>query len=155
MIYLDMIYEVIEKLAQKYDIEFHIISNEKPKVSKDFIVYKTWNKATEIEDLMCFDIGIMPLFDTEWERGKCGFKALQYMSLGIPAVVSPVGVNTEIIENNKNGLFATKKLEWAKQLSILIESPTYRQQLGQAGRKTIEKRYSVLSQQKAYLNLFS
>ena len=154
MVYLDMVYEVIEKLAQKYNIEFHIISNEKPKVNKNFIVYKTWNKATEIEDLMQFDIGIMPLFDTEWEQGKCGFKALQYMSLSIPAIVSPVGVNTEIVENNKNGLFATTSSDWFKKLSILIESAAYRQQLGKEGRKTIEKHYSVISQQKTYLALF-
>ncbi|MGB1206775.1 MAG: glycosyltransferase family 4 protein [Chitinophagales bacterium] len=155
MIYLDIVYEIMEELAKKYPIEFHIISNKKPKINKDFIVYKNWNKETEIADLMCFDIGIMPLFDTEWEQGKCGFKALQYMALGIPALVSPVGVNTEIIENNKNGLFATQASEWLEKLSILIESPTYRQQLGKSGRKTIEKRYSVVSQQKAYLKLFS
>ena len=155
MIYLDMVYDVVKELAQKYAIEFHIISNEAPKIDENLIIYKAWNKQTEIDDLMCFDIGIMPLFDTEWEEGKCGFKALQYMSLGIPAVVSPVGVNKEIVENNKNGLFATTKQEWFEKLSILIESATYRQKLGQAGRKTIEKKYSVSSQQKTYLKLFS
>ena len=75
----------------------------------DFIEFRKWNSDTEIEDLLQMDIGIMPLEDDQWAKGKCGFKALQYLSLGIPAVISPVGVNEKIIEKSAAGITADKQ----------------------------------------------
>ena len=85
----------------------------------------------------------MPLPDEEWTRGKCGLKALQYMALGVPAVVSPVGVNTEIVSEGTNGLLAGDDTEWVDKLSTLIERPELRKRLGAEARKTVEKRYSA------------
>ncbi|HXC04295.1 MAG TPA: glycosyltransferase family 4 protein [Bacteroidia bacterium] len=110
-----------------------------------------WKAETEVEDLSGIDIGIMPLPDDEWAKGKCGLKGLSYMSLGIPTVMSPVGVNTEIIHDGVNGFLAGTTGEWVQKLSLLIESPTLRKNLGQAGRQTVEDQYSVESQKNNYL----
>jgi glycosyltransferase involved in cell wall biosynthesis len=113
-----------------------------------------WRSATEVEDLRRLDIGIMPLPDDEWTRGKCGAKGLQYMALKIPTVMSPVGVNTEIITHGQNGMLASTPQEWIDVLSQLIESAELRRRLGAAGRETVVARYSVLSQRDVYLAVF-
>lgn len=97
--YLNPIIPIIEDLESKHDIIFKVISNQNPKLSLSSFEYIPWNKETEIEDLNTFDIGIMPLVDDIWAKGKCGFKGLQYMALGIPSVMSPVGVNNHIIQH--------------------------------------------------------
>lgn len=97
----------------------------------------------------------MPLPDIDWTRGKCGLKGLQYMGLGIPSIMSPVGVNTEIIEHGINGFLASTNEEWVQCLSQLIDSPALRKKMGEAGRITVENKYSVKSNTKKYLALFS
>ena len=97
---MDEIFTVLQKLEQEgYPFEFRVISDQAPTFKLKSMKFVPWNKKNEITDLLAFDIGIMPLSDDEWARGKCGFKALQYMSLGIPAMVSPVGVNTQIVDD--------------------------------------------------------
>ncbi|MGB0840552.1 MAG: glycosyltransferase family 4 protein [Chitinophagales bacterium] len=155
MIYLDALFPILEKVAEKYPIKFLIISNQAPKIARPFIEFQQWKAATEIADLRQFDIGIMPLSNTEWEKGKGGFKALQYMALGIPPVVSPVGVNKDIVQDNLNGFHATTPEEWIDKLSRLIESVDLRKKIGASGRKTVVEHYSVLSQQDRYLALFT
>jgi glycosyltransferase involved in cell wall biosynthesis len=102
-----------------------------------------WRAATEVEDLRAIDIGVMPLPDDRWSRGKCGLKALQYMALGIPVVCSPVGVNRDIIQHGQNGLLAATDEEWVGCLTSLLESAELRTRLGLAGRATVEQRYSA------------
>lgn len=118
------------------------------------ISFSKWNIETEIDDLSVIDIGIMPLPDDEWSRGKCGFKGLQYMSLSLPAVMSPVGMNTDIIDHGINGFLASSQEEWFQILSMLIESPELRKRVGECGRKTIEERYSVEANKPLFLSLF-
>ncbi len=154
MLYLDIIYPVVAKLAQKYPIELRIIANRAPQNKASFIKFVPWNKNSEITDLLAFDIGIMPMMNTEWEKGKCGFKALQYMALGIPAVVSPSGVNGKIVVAEENGLWATSPEEWYTQLERLIQEVSLRKKLGEAGRQTVIEKYSVLAQRSAYFKLF-
>ena len=89
------------------------------------------------------DIGVMPLPDDQWSRGKCGLKALQYMALGVPTVCSPVGVNTEIIQDDENGLIASTEDEWVEKLTRLLRSAELRGRLGRAGRETVDARYSA------------
>lgn len=113
-----------------------------------------WIKKTEVEDLSEFDIGIMPLPDTEWAKGKCGLKGLQYMALGIPTIMSPVGVNSEIIQDGENGFLADSEEEWVTKLKLLIDSFELRKQLGDAGNKTVEKKYSIHANQDLYLHYF-
>ena len=95
----------------------------------------------------------MPLPDDDWARGKCGFKGIQYMSLSKPAVMSPVGVNPEIIEHGVNGYLAESTEEWFQRLSQLIDSPELRSKIGTEGRRTIEQRYSVNSAQGKLLSM--
>ena len=114
-----------------------------------------WIAATEIDDLSQIDIGIMPLPDDEWAKGKCGLKGLQYMALEIPTLMSPVGVNTEIIQNGINGYLPVSEDEWVKALSELIENKELREKIGKAGRQTVIDKYSVDALKQKYLDNFN
>lgn len=102
-----------------------------------------WSEDGEVAELAGFDIGIMPLPDTPWERGKCGYKLIQYMALGRPVVASPVGVNTEIVRDGENGLLATGNAEWEGALNRLVSDSGLRAAMGNAGRATVEARYTL------------
>jgi glycosyltransferase involved in cell wall biosynthesis len=120
-------------------------------VTQDYAI--KWTKDSEIQDLLNIDIGIMPLFDNEWEKGKCGFKGLQYMALEIPTIMSPVGVNTEIIREGENGFLANTDNEWVDKLSLLIENKELRKKLAKAGRQSIINNYSVEANRGKYLSI--
>ena len=98
---------------------------------------------TRKKDLRTFDIGIMPMPDNKCTRGKCGFKAILYMSMAIPCVCSAVGVNKEIITDGVNGYLADTDDEWAEKLSLLISSPELRKRIGVEGRRIVEEKYSL------------
>lgn len=114
-----------------------------------------WSSEKELELLQEFDIGIMPLPDDDWSKGKCGLKGLLYMSLEIATVMSPVGVNKEIIQDGTNGFLASTDEEWVEKISILIESAELRKKLGIAGRKTVIEKYSVEANKESYIKLFT
>ena len=114
-----------------------------------------WREDTEVAELREIDIGLMPLPDDEWAKGKCGLKALQFMSLELPVVTSPVGVNTKIISDDVNGFLATTDDEWFDRLAALIESAELRATIGAAARATVVERYSVASQRETYLRLLT
>ena len=97
----------------------------------------------------------MPLPNDEWSQGKCGFKGLQYMALEIPSIMSPIGVNSEIIENGKNGFLAENEKEWIEKLTLLIEDKNLRKKIGANGRQTVIEKYSVISQKDNYINYFN
>ena len=155
MRFLDFLVPIIKKLEARYDFEFRVISNQEPKYDLNSLRFIKWERNTEIQDLNQISIGVMPLEQDIWSEGKCGFKCLQYMSLGIPSVVSPVGVNEEIIQHGVNGLIATTEKEWENSLESLIKSIDLRKKIGQEGKQTIKSRYSVLAFEDQYLNLFS
>jgi glycosyltransferase involved in cell wall biosynthesis len=102
-----------------------------------------WSPRREVEEVQQFDIGLMPLPDDPWCRAKCGMKALLYMAAGVPAIVSPVGVNTTIIKDGVNGLLAATEEEWTDRLLGLVRSVKLRRRLGKAGRATVEAHYSL------------
>ncbi|MBX3103314.1 MAG: glycosyltransferase family 4 protein [Bacteroidetes bacterium] len=113
-----------------------------------------WRMEDELDQLRSFDIGIMPLPDDEWAMGKCGLKGLQYMALEIPTLMSPVGVNAQIIQDGANGFLATEVSEWVDKIGRLIEDASLRKQMGAAARQTVLDHYSVHAQQARYLQYF-
>jgi glycosyltransferase involved in cell wall biosynthesis len=102
-----------------------------------------WSEASEVAELQGMDIGIMPLPEDPWARGKCGYKLIQYMACGLPVVASPVGVNREIVEQGVNGFLAVTAEEWEGALRALLADPDLRLRMGQAGRRKVEERYSL------------
>jgi glycosyltransferase involved in cell wall biosynthesis len=119
------------------------------------IVGERWRLDSEIQDLHDIDIGLMPLPDTEWARGKCGLKGLQYMALGIPTLMSPVGVNAQIIQDGQNGFLPRSEDEWVARIGTLVEDAGVRASLGQAGRRTVEEHYSVAAWRNEYAQILS
>jgi len=146
--------DVFIRLSKQFtDIEFKIVGGDFCINGLSGVISKPWSLAEEIEDLKGFDIGIMPMPDNEWTKGKCGFKAILYMSMGIPCVCSPVGMNNEIITDGINGFLANSEEEWIEKLSRLIKDPGLRKRLGGAGRKTVEDKYSLKANAPKYIEV--
>lgn len=145
------------RIKEKYgqQVSFKVIVDQEFSIPELDIITTAWRKESEITDLNQIDIGIMPLPDDEWSKGKCGFKGIQYMALEKPTIMSPVGVNTEIIQDGVNGFLAETQQEWIEKLSRLIESSDLRRTIGKEARKTILERYSVNSQKKRFIVLFN
>jgi len=141
--HLDTVRPALEKLARKIPFRLRVIGTPSYQLDGVEVEAMPWRSDTELEDLNKIDIGIMPLPDDAWSKGKCGLKALQFMALGIPTVCSPVGVNTEIIQDGQNGFIADGEDEWIEKLSLLVGSPELRRNLGMAGRATVESKYSA------------
>lgn len=155
MMYLEQAIPFLRKLYQIKEFKLLVISNQKPDFEFPEMEFVKWNGSTEQDDLLRMNIGIMPLADNEWTRGKCGFKALQYLALGIPAVVSSVGVNTEIIEQGINGFVCDSEADWLKYLLDLINNAQLRSEMGKKAREKVVNNYSVKSNQENFLSLFS
>jgi glycosyltransferase involved in cell wall biosynthesis len=146
--YLAPILPALRQVARKRSVELRVIAERDAELlALDLtgipVRFQPWREATEAEDLLGFDIGLMPLASDPWSRAKCGLKVLQYMACGIPALASPVGVNTEIIQDGDNGLLADGPQTWADHLWRLAADPALRARLGAAGRRTVENRYSI------------
>jgi glycosyltransferase involved in cell wall biosynthesis len=144
--HLDTLRGALRRLAQRERFRLRVIGTPTYEIEGVEVESLPWRAESELEDLKGIDIGIMPLPDESWSKGKCGLKALQFMALGLPTVCSPVGVNTTIVQDGKNGFIATTEDEWVEKLSQLLHSPQLRQQLGVAGRATVEERYSAAAQ---------
>lgn len=152
--YLEHLGPVISGLVEKYPhVAFCVIADEPPPFHWPATEFIPWALDTEIPDLLRFDIGVMPLPDDDWSKGKCGFKALQYMALEIPTVASPVGVNVEIIHHGADGFLASTPAEWFELLERLINDEALRAELGSAGRQTVHDRYSVTSNTARFLSI--
>jgi glycosyltransferase involved in cell wall biosynthesis len=149
--------EALRQIKKKYSekVYFKIIGDANFYDDELDVKGLAWKKEKEIEELSEFDIGIMPLPDSEWAKGKCGLKGLQYMSLEIPTIMSPVGVNSEIIIDGENGFLADSTNEWVSKLSLLIESEALRKELGIKGRQTVLNKYSVEANKQLYLKYFN
>lgn len=135
---------VFTRLSEKYgNLKFMIVGGMFSVDGLTNIISKPWSAQKEMADLKALDIGIMPMPDNEWTNGKCGFKAILYMSMGIPCVCSRVGVNKNIITDGVNGFLAGNEYDWVTKLSFLIESSDLRKKIAVAARKTVEERFSV------------
>jgi len=144
--YLSDLRDVFLKLSAKYKFTVKIIGAGEGydfKIPGVNVVQLDWSLKDEIAQLQSFDIGIYPLPDDEWTKGKTGFKTIQYMSVGVPCVVSNIGANIDIVEDGKNGFLCTNKKEWIDKISYLIENADTRYKIGQAGRRTVQEKYSL------------
>jgi glycosyltransferase involved in cell wall biosynthesis len=140
--FLALLAPVIRELGTKH--EFRVFMYGATDVDPGFeCESQAWSEESEVPVIKRFDIGLYPLPDSEWVLGKSGLKALQYMALGVPPVLNPVGANLNIVEDGVNGLFASSESQWLQQLNRLLSDPELRKSLGSAARKTIEERFSV------------
>jgi UDP-glucose 4-epimerase len=140
--YLRQIAPVLRELQARHRIRIRVVGDPNFKIPGAEVEALPWREATEVVDLSEIDIGVMPLPDDEWARGKCGLKALQYMALGIPTVMSPVGVNCHIAQGGSARLAQTPE-QWTATLTALIGDPGLREALGAAGRARVEREYSA------------
>ena len=141
--FLSQLEQALRPLLRRPDCELVVIGEPRFEIpGAANVLAVPWSEAVELELLQSVDIGIMPMPDDPWTRGKCGFKALLYMALGVATIASPVGVNREIIVNGVNGLLAGSEQEWVDAITLLTEDPVLRAQLGAAGRETVVDRYS-------------
>ena len=141
--YLRTLEEVFRELAHRYQVELRIVSSIDYESPNIMVKNSHWTIETEVQDLCSFDIGIMPMPDSEWTRGKSGCKAVQYLAVGVPAVCSPVGITTEIIQDGVNGFLARNPEEWIEKLSLLIENSDLRLKQGLAGYEMVRQKYSI------------
>ncbi len=142
--YLEGLKEVFETLLNRFpNLRIKIVGGKLSLGDDRRLINKNWCFEEEIADLRSFDIGIMPISDNKWAQGKCGLKAILYMSMGIPCVCSDVGVIKEIVKDGVNGFLAKSKEEWLAKLSFLINDPQARKSMGLAGKLTVQEKYSL------------
>lgn len=141
--FLESIEEVLFDLKKtNKNLQIHICSSHKPIFKKLDFIFTPWSSATEVEFIQLLDIGLMPLPDNLWTQGKCSFKMLQYLSCGVPAVASPVGMNKEVLNDWGYNFSATTSKEWQEIIQQLISDTTLRKLSGNKGREMIELKYS-------------
>jgi glycosyltransferase involved in cell wall biosynthesis len=154
-LHLPLAIPALKELQKKIPFNLIIIADNDPELKDINYKHIKWNKETEVEDLMKMNIGIMPLLNTDVQRGKCAFKAIQYMSLGIPSVVSPVGANCEVVENGVDGYWADNDKEWFNTLEKLLMDTDSRTAMGRLAQKKIQNNYSVNATKDLFLRLFN
>ena len=141
--YLLEIESIYKMLAGEFDVRFVAVGCNKETVKELPIEVLPWSEETEVKLIQSFDVGIMPLTNSIWEKGKCGYKLIQYMACGLPVVASPIGINKKIIQNGNNGFLAQNTSEWEQALRKLLNDESLRRYLGKNGRKFVEEEYSL------------
>ncbi|HXI78033.1 MAG TPA: glycosyltransferase family 4 protein [Steroidobacteraceae bacterium] len=154
LIYLEMIRPALARLSVRHPtLKMRVICSQFPLWPEINVESIAWSSASEAGSLAAAHIGVMPLTDDAWSRGKCAFKLLQYMAAGLPCVASPVGANTEAVIDGVNGFHARTVDDWERSLQSLIESPELRARFGANGRAHVESRYAMRRYQERYLEL--
>jgi len=154
LIYLEMIRPALARLTVRHPtLKMRVICSQFPLWPEINVESIAWSSASEAGSLAAAHIGVMPLTDDAWSRGKCAFKLLQYMAAGLPCVASPVGANTEAVIDGVNGFHARTVADWERSLQSLIESPELRARFGANGRAHVESRYAMRRYQERYLEL--
>ena len=140
--YLEFVAPALLALSAEYAVQLRVIGAQfvSPGLEVDC---RPWSEESEVIEIQRFDIGIMPLNDSPWERGKCGYKLIQYMACGLPVVASPVGVNRNIVEHEVSGYLATTSDDWLTALRALSADAETRRAMGMRGRSTVEQHYCL------------
>jgi len=141
--YLNLIKPAIVQFYKEGNSSLSLVGLGQFKLDELPINIIPWSEETEVANIHNFDVGIMPLPDSPWERGKCGYKLIQYMACGKPIIASPVGVNSEIVEHGVNGFLAGSRKEWLEALTVLRDDHGLRKKMGAAGRKMVEEKYCI------------
>ncbi len=140
--YLSELVAPLSALGQEDALRFIVIGGRAPAIPNVEVVEVDWNENTEVELINSFDVGVMPLPDNDWARGKCAFKLIQYMACGVPVVASPVGANIELI-NSRYGLMASKPQDWIDAIRIFRDQPAIRSEMGDLGKERVTQYYSL------------
>lgn len=144
LMYLQTVVPALSRVAQKFpNAQLKIVADDFLDVPQMRVEKKLWKLEDEVCDVQSFDIGIMPLPDDEWTRGKCALKILQSFAASVPVACSPVGANLDVVENGANGFFATSENEWATRLEELLRDAILRRKMGADGRRKVEIEYSI------------
>jgi glycosyltransferase involved in cell wall biosynthesis len=155
LVYLEILRPALARLSARHpSLRLRVICSKFPNWPEVRIEPVIWSPAAEVSSLAGSHIGVMPLSDDMWARGKCAFKLLQYMAASLPCVASPVGANTEAVIEGRTGYYARNATEWEQALERLIGSPDLRASLGAAGRAHVESRYGVENYRTRYVQLF-
>jgi glycosyltransferase involved in cell wall biosynthesis len=154
LIYLQMIRPALARLTVRHPtLKMRVICSQFPLWPEINVESIAWSSTSEAGSLAAAHIGVMPLTDDAWSRGKCAFKLLQYMAAGLPCVASPIGANTEAVIDGVNGFHARTVDDWERSLQALIVSPELRARFGANGRAHVESRYAMRRYQERYLEL--
>jgi glycosyltransferase involved in cell wall biosynthesis len=140
--YLSELAAPLSAIGQEGPVQLIVIGGKAPIVPNVAVVEHDWNERTELDLINSFDVGLMPLPNDDWARGKCAFKLIQYMACAIPVIASPVGANVEVV-NGACGLMASTQQEWLDALRVLRDQPSMRDEMGKAGRERVVQHYSL------------
>lgn len=143
MRYLHLVHEALAEICVREHAKVVLVGASEPGWQDVPHAIHPWSEDTEVVEVGGFDVGIMPLADSPWERGKCGYKLIQYMACGKPVIASPVGINTRIVDPGINGYLAETKHDWVRALTALMADADLKQQMGAAGRAKVERDYTV------------
>ena len=153
--YLQMLAPVLHRLSRERRIRCVAVGARDDQLRGTPFRAMAWSETEEASQVASFDIGLMPLPDAAWERGKCGYKLIQYMASSLPVVASPVGVNMEIVTNGENGYLAGTDGEWLSALRSLVDDASLRAQMGAAGRRRVSDWYSLQAQSPRLIEMFA
>lgn len=141
--YLEMIVPALETICRNHSIRIVLVGADALSHNNLNIEIRPWHENREVDDILDFDIGLMPLPDTAWTRGKCGYKLIQYMACGLPVIASPVEANLDIVEDGVNGFLAADTREWVAALERLATQDVLRKKMGKQGRQTVENKFCL------------
>ena len=154
--HVDIVGAALTALARERQFEVVLVGIDEPlNWQLPHLRYLRWTLANEVSFFKEFDIGIMPLKDSLFARGKCAFKLIQYMAAGLPVVASPVGANIDVVHDGVNGFLADTEERWVTSLRQLIEDAELRQRMGKSGRELVRERYSTQSVWPTYREILS
>jgi glycosyltransferase involved in cell wall biosynthesis len=141
--YVQPLMQVLNRVCSEGGAKVRIVGAGARVDESENVSFIDWNREAEVADIQQMDIGIMPLPDDLWAKGKCGYKLVQYMACGLPVVASPVGVNGEMITDGANGFLASTEQQWYESLMLLGRNTKLRRRMGRVGRAKVEKDYSL------------
>lgn len=154
--YLTAVVKCLDVLFETNRFVFRVIgANDVDYLKRPYVQIIKWDEATEASEIAGANIGIMPLPDRPFERGKCGYKLIQYMACGLPVVASPVGVNSTIVKSGENGFLCVSDEEWMRALGALLEDAKLRVSLGENGKALVTSSYSLETQRLRYFKYLS